>query len=296
MIRITKSAVPDLFKSVEFRAAIAAFEQKQKDDDISTRRQSRAKALFPHRHQLKQALLEESHGKCVYCEQRLTASRPLEIDRFRPARGAMNAQGNRSEDHYYWLAYDWDNLYASCLECNYAKATKFPVASERVPPHIHGDLDAIEKPLILNPARCNPEDHLEFHYDGKVTPKTIRGQHTIDIFRLNRASLVEARAAHVMKLEMSEDLIHDCSDSAEFAALSRQVVSDYPTRFQRPGKPPKPPIKLADLLSSEPTPQHKQDGQDELISQDNERYYSTYPLVSSIVIDGLCGLSALAGC
>lgn len=297
MIHIHKRPAPDLFRSSEFHKAIAALERHQAMP-VSARRQSRILPPLPHSTELKRALLEETHGKCVYCEQKLDAARPVQIEHYRPARGAVDIEGRRSEDHYYWLAYEWDNMYACCPECNQAKGAKFPVAGERVPSQFRdrlGALDALELPMLLNPGFCDPEQHLEFHRDGLITPRSIEGRVTIEVLRLNRAALVAARAAHVDLLDAIGYPAEYCADEAEFAGLARQLAMDFPVRLQRdaapsaagaPGAPSGAPAGPAPIpgfgtlsLSAE--------------EEEKRRYYASFPLVSEIAIDGLCGLSAV---
>jgi uncharacterized protein (TIGR02646 family) len=295
MIRIQKGRAPAFFMGEEMRGAVAALDRWQRAQ-ISTRRQSRAPIRFPDLQGLKAALLNESHGKCVYCEQKLTASRPVQVDHYRPASGALDVRGERSDEHYLWRAYDWENLYACCPECNQAKGSKFPVASDRVPPGTGGDLDAIEHPLILNPGRRNPEDHLQFRDDGLVAPKSMFGEYTIEILRLNRAGLVKARSAHVMKLYLSRNLVEDCHDDAEFAGLSRQIVEAYPERFSRDARlsrlraEPDMPGEGEPAFAQEPNTDDNALSQEE---KDKRRYYASYPLISSIEVHGLCGLPTL---
>lgn len=294
MIHIHKGPAPDLFRSAEIRKAIASLERHQAMP-LSARRQSRALPPFPHGAELKQALLEEAHGKCVYCEQKLSATRPVQIDHYRPARGAVDIEGRRSEDHYYWLAYEWDNLYACCPECNQAKGAKFPVAGERVPEQFRGALDVLELPMLLNPGFCDPEQHLEFHRDGLVTPRSIEGQITIEVLRLNRSALVAARSSHVGLLDATGHTAEYCAEMAEFAGLARQLAKELPVRWRRSavpsasGAPDAPsgttagPVPLSGFgalsLSAE--------------EEEKRRYYASFPLVSEIAIDGLYGLSAV---
>lgn len=295
MIHIHKGPAPDLFRSEEIRKAIATLERHQ-TMPVSVRRQSRALPPFPHGAELKRALLEEAHGKCVYCEQKLDATRPVQIDHYRPARGAVDIEGRRSEDHYYWLAYEWDNLYASCPECNQAKGAKFPVAGERVPEQFRGALnalDALELPMLLNPGFCDPEQHLEFHRDGLVTPRSIEGRITIEVLRLNRAALVAARSSHVELLEATGDAAEYCTDMAEFAGLARQLAKESPVRFRRgtapsaagapdaPSEAPAGPAQLPGFGALSLSPEE----------EEKRHYYASFPLVSEIAIDGLCGLS-----
>jgi hypothetical protein len=76
------------------------------------------------------------NGKCAYCESLISLSSPVILDRFRPTQDAVGLDGQFAEDHYWWLAYEWFNLYSCCADCNRLKATRFPVgAARRAPVH-----------------------------------------------------------------------------------------------------------------------------------------------------------------
>src|ERR1041385_5104110 len=80
---------------------------------------------------LKPNLQKVFHSKCAYCET-LLISDAGEVDLFRPKLGAINLDKKKNTpDHYWWLAYEWENLYLSCHKCNFSKASKFPVRDER---------------------------------------------------------------------------------------------------------------------------------------------------------------------
>jgi len=288
MIRINKGNEPAILRSEKVRDAFRKLANEQ-NLDISSRRQRVISPRFPNSRALRRELLRESLGKCVYCEQRLDET-SVEIDRFRPARGAIDLDGLRSEDHYFWLAYSWDNLYACCRACNTLKGARFPVASSRVPLSVYGDLDGIEHPLLLNPGRLTSFEHLVFELDGTVTGESIYGNTTIDILGLNRSELVAARIQHMASLEAGIDPARDCADAAVFAALTRQVFAKYPSRF--------PPAASAHyLLSSlaEPVPPTEAIEAPD-VSEEEEaqlRYFTRFPQIASIEVDGLCGFSAL---
>ena len=72
-------------------------------------------------------------GKCAYCEVALSEKAML-VDRFRPAAEALALDGSLSPEHYWWLAYAWENLYPSCAECQSFKGTRFPVCDSRASP------------------------------------------------------------------------------------------------------------------------------------------------------------------
>ncbi len=292
MIRIKKLPQPAIFNSRAMRDAVASLRASYQQD-VRLVRQSRAVVRFPDLDGIKQALLNESHRKCAYCEQRLTPTRPLQIDHFRPARGAMSARGERSEQHYYWLAYEWSNLYACCPECNHAKGGKFPVASERLPVGIMSDdLDGYESPMILNPALSDPDDHLQFHLDGKVTPRTTKGQFTIDVLRLNREGLIVARSNHIEMLRNDADIERQCLDTAEFAGLTRSLVASYPTHFGLTVDS----VRLFTTRKDENAVVVKTAAEllfDEVGGAEKEKqaYYASFPMISSIHVRGIYGLT-----
>jgi hypothetical protein len=60
---------------------------------------------------LKEALAKLFHGKCAYCESSVLHVQPYAIEHFRPKAGAIGLDGIFSPDHYWWLAFEWTNLY-----------------------------------------------------------------------------------------------------------------------------------------------------------------------------------------
>lgn len=64
----------------------------------------------------KASLKIESHNKCAYCEASTAAVAYGDVEHFRP------------KDHYWWLAYCYDNFTFSCQICNQVyKGAKFPI-------------------------------------------------------------------------------------------------------------------------------------------------------------------------
>lgn len=93
----------------------------------------------------------QGRGKCGYCEVRVTASSPGDVEHYRPKAELKEAsdQGTRKatprrrdrtrkyrpplKPGYWWLAYEWDNWLFACTHCNSAwKGNQFPVAMPRV--------------------------------------------------------------------------------------------------------------------------------------------------------------------
>ena len=142
---------------------------------------------------LRRALTDLCEGKCAYCESAIGAVAPAQIDRYRP-RSFAGTDRTIKRDHYWWLAYEWSNLYLCCPVCSRNKGRRFPVEGERAEQLTFGeDLLNAEKPLLLDPGADHPDDHLAFDDNGLVLAKTLRGQTTIDALGLNRSDLVNAR-------------------------------------------------------------------------------------------------------
>ena len=174
-------------------------------------------------------ILPAFHGKCAYCEVKMTADQNRgEVEHYRPKAAVSDAEGNlvfvcepgteqkRPHPGYYWLAYQWQNLLPSCISCNrlskvegkvYGKFTRFPVMDNDY--RWHPDREGEERPVLLNPWFDDPNEHLGFSLaSGVIAWKTPRGKANIDILGLNRDKLVELRkgAFRAASLEAKEYL------------------------------------------------------------------------------------------
>ncbi len=146
------------------------------------------------------ALDQIFHGKCAFCETRLSDG-TLQVEHFRPKQNCVGQDGGHYPRHYYWLAAEWTNLYPACVDCVRAKRNRFPIAGGRAPLEAGPEeLDA-EQPLLFDPCRDNPEEHLVYRDDAEVASSTDRGRLTIELFDLNRRQLVEARRQRLRQLK-----------------------------------------------------------------------------------------------
>jgi uncharacterized protein (TIGR02646 family) len=139
---------------------------------------------------LRQALLKVFNGCCAFCESPLSPSERNYVSLFRPRERAMQLDGEVSVEHYWWLAYRWENLYSTCGDCSSHKGSRFPVNGRRAAPHTDHSREAA---LLLDPCVDNPENQLLFSEQGTVEGTTEKARITIDVFGLNRMSLVERR-------------------------------------------------------------------------------------------------------
>lgn len=152
---------------------------------------------------VKTSLLTLQSGKCCFCEARMLHVDDGDVEHFRPK--GMWKQGNGADIHYpgyYWLAYDWNNLYLSCGKCNQRnKLSKFPIDPNSTRALDHNDDISLEVPLFVDPGDLNddPENHIEFH-NQYISPKTDKGLSTITEIGLDRPELDEDRWSVLDKL------------------------------------------------------------------------------------------------
>jgi hypothetical protein len=116
-------------------------------------------------------LLGLFRGKCAFCEIPVTTEG---ITHFRPLRDAFDLTGKSSPEHYYWLAYEWSNLYLACSVCIRNKGNRFPVLGSRAPSGTPwAKLQKQERPILLDPCLDLPEEHLVFGDKGYVASATL---------------------------------------------------------------------------------------------------------------------------
>lgn len=208
--------------------------------------------------EVRKALEKLFHWKCAYCEYDL---RRVEwnVEHFRP-KGKVRER--RDHPGYYWLAYEWTNLYPSCTYCNQhrrekpvwgipvagisgGKADQFPLASEATRAMGPKAKLGKEKRLLIDPCRDKPERHLGHDPTGQVYElrKSAKGKKSIEVFNLKLARL---RGARREKIDAVIELItmrraanqadaggidtflqkHFLADNCSFCGAARFVVNN----------------------------------------------------------------------
>jgi len=72
---------------------------------------------YGHPDKVRHDLEELYFGKCAYCETKVTGA-VLRVDHYRPKNRIKEEQTHTG---YYWLGYEWSNLFPACEKCNLAK-------------------------------------------------------------------------------------------------------------------------------------------------------------------------------
>ncbi len=151
------------------------------------------------------AIWEHHHRKCCYCGRKRDLKREADIDHFRPKTETAE-DGNPG---YWWLAYDWNNLFFSCKACNQTKLSSFPLLSgnrARVPTD---DIN-LEKPFLPHPIDEDPEEFIGYIWDESSPVEEVRpvgkdpdgrGSATIKILGLDRLDLTSEQSRCLLALE-----------------------------------------------------------------------------------------------
>ncbi|GMU87563.1 MAG: hypothetical protein AMXMBFR48_28040 [Ignavibacteriales bacterium] len=212
MIFVTRTAKPKVLikNDTKWTKAIKAAKTKEQ----------LKKAVEKYKHaEIKQSLLEMFHGKCGFCESKITNVDFGDIEHFKP------------KSIFPELAVTWENLLLSCKKCNGSsqKSDHWPGAREGGP--------------LVNPCEENPDKFFEFVYDKKtrvsfVKPKNKRAKVSEQIYGLNKTSLLQDRSDFIRKLivvaynykkssEAREIIDEAVKDSGEYAAFARMVKKKF---------------------------------------------------------------------
>jgi len=158
---------------------------------------------------IKSALLRAQHGKCAFCESKVSHVAYGDIEHFRPKAGyQQRATDGLQRPGYYWLAYEWTNLLFACQICNQqGKKNLFPLANPRRRATSHHDDLSAERPLLIDPADHDPERYIGFREEVAYPRHGRRiGKRTIEILALNRPALLERRRDRLKMLQLLQQL------------------------------------------------------------------------------------------
>ncbi len=201
MFHVERPSAPEILNSREISS-----DRRDLERFFGAEAKSRSQKVYEFRSvrdypRLFDAVVAAFNSRCAYCETNVTYRGPGSVDHFRPTSRAVNLDGSISKDHYWWLYYEWTNLYLSCPYCNQCKGARFPVKGSREAVGTPADGLFKEDRLLLDPCQDHPERELLFTDSGLVSSGTERGRTTIEVLSLNRAYLVEARGEELKKLQ-----------------------------------------------------------------------------------------------
>lgn len=190
VIRSESSKPASFDKAVApYRAQVEEFFKRDKSERLQKKHRANVRVL----QKFKRPLAKLFHRKCAFCETRLeTDLSNCNIVWFRPKADAMDLKGNTDPDHYWWLIYEWSNLYPACTPCSRQKSSRFPVDGPRAEPGFFDEDLENEKRLIYDPCQ-NTRFKFSYLGDGKIEPANRMAATTVEVFGLNRTQLVRDR-------------------------------------------------------------------------------------------------------
>jgi uncharacterized protein (TIGR02646 family) len=180
---------------------------------------------------IKKELLLKTNSKCAYCESGFINAISF-IDHYRPNYSAADLEGKISTDHYWWLSFNWSNLYPVCQVCNSNKKNYFPISKERATVRYYAKetLFNKENPVFIDPEFENPEEHFYYDEEGIIYSKTKRGKITIDLIGLNRGELIESRKSVVFELD---NIFNEIKDYGSYGAHNEDIKLKIDTILKR---------------------------------------------------------------
>ncbi len=164
---------------------------------------------------VKDALRTAQHEKCAFCESVFSHVGFGDVEHFRPKAGYKQRDSDKlKQPGYFWLAYAWVNLFYCCQLCNQRfKRNHFPLKDgrRRTRPHTR-NIDR-EEPLLIDPSKLDPTDHIGFRGECAFAVNGSReGEKTIEVLGLNREELVTIRRDWLAKFKLlvqSRDRLRD---------------------------------------------------------------------------------------
>ena len=166
----------------------------------------------------KTALREASEGKCMYCESRICATYPGDVEHIRP----------KGKPEYSHLEFEWSNLGFVCWRCNNNKSSTFDEAYPFIDPY-------------------SEDPKLHFWPCGDVIIANAgneRAHGTVDVIKLNRKELRSARSEAIYHIQNAaesamaaisdevrksrlETLKAMCDANSEFSFVCEPVVEKF---------------------------------------------------------------------
>lgn len=195
MISISKSNKPEILEQNDADWTNELMEKINNGEEIPKSLKER------YRHsQIKDAVVEETSGKCCYCESNVSHVYPGDIEHIKPKSIFPN------------LTFDWDNLTFVCSKCNNKKRDYYS---------LNGGVN------IINPYIENPLSHLYsfgpmiMHINNSKV-----GEFTWKKLDLNRMPLIEKRKEKIESIQTLIDKYNRENDEA-LKELLKQELLEY---------------------------------------------------------------------
>ncbi|MGO4773637.1 hypothetical protein ACEN2I_18425 [Flavobacterium sp. W22_SRS_FK3] len=181
MIKIVKDAAPEKLLNKGSAQTIIDIEKYSNNKEKYNSGELKFEALSTIYNSdiVREALESVQKNKCCYCETKSTRSNS-DVEHFRPkAAYSSDFKGKSMYPGYFWLAYDWDNLFLACQVCNQIfKNDFFPIEIEHTRAQLNDFKIDNEVSLFVHPSKDEPKDEIEYR-ESLPFGKTEKGKKTI---------------------------------------------------------------------------------------------------------------------
>lgn len=226
-----KPFAPDVLTSKKIKDALTYLESQLNKNGSLSAEDFKGKNYWS---EVKKDLSQFQHGKCCFCERGRDSNRESDVEHFRPKLANKN-QPAPNHNGYWWLAYDWDNLFFVCSECNSTyKKNLFPLIDEAARAIKKDDDISQERPYLLNPVADDPEQFIIYDYTNDKIPVPVgsandhsgRGAKTIELFGLReRVNLITDRAEKLENMKICARYIIYKQESDKNLSLDQLIES-----------------------------------------------------------------------
>lgn len=178
---------------------------------------------------VKQALSRAQSHKCAFCESKISHVQYGDVEHFRPKGGyRQKKEDELQRPGYFWLAYDWTNLFLACQLCNQRhKRNLFPLITPNHRAQENQNDTSGEDPLFLHPSEDDPGTHIGFREEVAFpVSDSRRGRATIDSLGLNRSQLYEVRRDVYDNVFGTVNTILRTLKTSEGSAEERSILLD----------------------------------------------------------------------
>jgi uncharacterized protein (TIGR02646 family) len=181
MIKITKDVAPEkLIKngSAQTKIDLEEYSNNKAKYDSGALKFEALSSIY-NSDTVRETLETIQKNKCCYCETKSTRSNS-DVEHFRPkAAYSSDFKGKSMYPGYFWMAYDWDNLFLACQVCNQIfKNDFFPVEDEKTRAQLNAFNIENENSLFVHPSKDEPENEIEYR-ESRPFGKTEKGKKTI---------------------------------------------------------------------------------------------------------------------
>ena len=211
------------------------YEQYENDFKTGRKKFKFDSGIYGHQ-SVKEALKNAQHQKCCFCERKEEIG---DVEHFRPKGSYQQQEGDAlSPTGYYWLAYEWSNLFFACPKCNRSyKRNFFPLADDTKRALSHTAHLADEDPLFIDPQRDDPECYIEFVADKpRAVDGNQKGKTTIEKTGIDRLFLDERRFQKYQvckSLYLSLQVLQNTLERAESTSAMKQQYEAPVADIQR---------------------------------------------------------------